>query len=110
MRTLLVVIILMLFYFSAFAGDLDKLPETEKAFKEKIEAFINIGSKVKDAVSLLERYRFKCEVIKNEKNTMWCSRSDGGALSSVVRRYQVIIKSENMSVTEVKTSTGLVGL
>jgi hypothetical protein len=100
----------MLFSFSAFAGDLDELPETEKAFREKIESFIKLGSNVKDAVSILEAYRFKCEEIKNEKNNMWCSRTDSGVLSSVVRRYQVILKSENMRITRVKTSTGLVGL
>jgi len=57
-----------------------------------------------------ETFRFKCEELKEQKNAMWCRRSDGGAFATVVRRYQVVLRTEGARVTHVKTSTGLVGL
>lgn len=99
----------LVFSIAAFAGDLDTLPENEGAFREKIDAFIKPGSNTKDAVSLLETYRFKCEELKKQKNIIWCHRSDGGALASVIRRYQFTLQTEGASVKQVKTSTGLVG-
>jgi len=100
------------FVFSAavFAGDLEVLPNTEESFREKIEAFIKPGSSLKDSVTLLEAYRFKCEKLKKQKNTTWCHRSDGSALASVVRDYEVVLETNGAQITHVKTSTRLVGL
>ena len=103
------VIAVLFFGRVVFAGDLDKLPETQGAFKEKIEAFIKPGSKVKDAVGLLEAFRFKCDALKNHQNTTWCQRSDGGTLASVIRRYQVTLETEGALIKRVNTDTGLVG-
>jgi hypothetical protein len=95
---------------SAIAGELENLPDTETAFNKKVEASIKSGSSIKDAISLLESSRFTCKELEGDKNTIWCSRTDGGVLSSVVRRYQVILRGDGMQVLHVETSTGLVGL
>jgi len=110
MRTHAAAIVLVFFNVSVLAGDLDNLPDTEKAFNEKIEAFIKSGSKVKDAVSLLEAFRFKCEAIKNDKTAKRCSRADKEVLRSEVRHYQVILISQDKRIKRVKTFTGLENL
>ena len=94
---------------TAAAGDLEKLPEADKDYRTKIEAFIKPGGNLKDAVHLLESYRFECERTEGENSGMRCSRSDRQALSSIVRRYQVVIQAQDNKITSVNTLTGLVG-
>lgn len=109
LNTKLLAVLLFAFSALAQAGDLDVLPETDGAFREKVGVFIKSGSKVKDAVSLLESSRFKCEELKEHKSTVWCQRTDGNSFSSVLRRYQVTLETDGALVKQIQTSTGLVG-
>ena len=101
MKTIFVAIAFILFSLSAFAGDLENLPDNEVALQEKIEKVIKPGSSIKDAVSLLEASRFKCEKLNSDENTIWCDRTDGNSLSSVIRRYQVVLITKE-AVTELE--------
>lgn len=95
---------------AAVAGDLRRLPETGDEFKSQIEALIRPGNDAREAVRLLESDRFECRPLGGETHGIWCSRSDGSTLSSVVRRYQVVIEAKGNRITAIKTSIGLVGL
>ncbi|HSH69011.1 MAG TPA: hypothetical protein VK997_03770 [Deferrisomatales bacterium] len=93
----------------SIAGDLEDLPETEEGFKIKIEAFIRPGDSLADAQHLLDAHRFECKALEDESHGMWCTRSDRQSLSSISRRYQVVLTTKGKTVTAMKTSTGLVG-
>ena len=105
--------ILVMVFFGAsvsLAGDLDELPKDDAGFREKISAFIKPGSSVVDARRILEMHRFRCQDSKDSDGPhVWCSRLDGGSLTSVRQRYQVVMQTGGRAVTAVKTSTGLVG-
>jgi len=89
------------------AGDLVELPTTQEEFKAKIAAFIKPGGKLKDAMSILQIHRFECSVSSPQET--YCVRNDHDTLSSIIRRYQVVLNSEGSVLKSVRTNTGLVG-
>ena len=92
---------------SASGGDLDQLPAGEQAFSTKINAFIKPGSKLADALALLEAHRFVCREFNNKYPVIHCGRTDP-ALVGRSRFYQVMIESREGKVRTVEPSTGLI--
>ncbi|MGH8452949.1 MAG: hypothetical protein ACRES4_05515, partial [Nevskiales bacterium] len=75
----------------ANAGDLERLPDTEAGFRQKIEAFIKPGNRVEDSLKILEAHRFECREFNNKYPVIHCSRMDEPASGSATRLYQVLI-------------------
>ena len=95
---------------SAYAGDLAELPNDQSGFEARIGTYVRAGGRLADAQRLLEGDRFLCELNMDAKGSyLWCSRSDGSAVSSVQRRYQVVLRINGSTITSVKSTAGLVG-
>ena len=107
---LAVAVALALAQSSALAGDLADLPKDAAGFREKVAAFIKPGDRAADAQRLLEIHHFRCQQQKDAGGTfVWCNRSEGGSMSSVQQRYQVVMRLDGRAIAAVKTSTGFVG-
>jgi hypothetical protein len=93
---------------TASAGDMDELPDNDAAFQQKVDAFVKPGDAVQDVTALLTGFRFRCSALE-AGNGMWCDRLDRSALSSVARRYQIVVTTDKGNVVSAKATTGLVG-
>jgi len=87
---------------------MDELPDNDAAFQQKVDAFVKPGDAVQDVVALLAGFRFRCSALEAGKG-IWCDRLDRSSLSSVARRYQVVVATDNGRVVSAKATTGLVG-
>lgn len=109
-RTLALVAISGSLLAPAHAGGLAELPKDQAAFQAKLGTFIRSGARMSDAQRLLESDRFRCELNLDAKGSfLSCERFDASPLASVQQRYRVVLRTDGLTITSVRSSTGRVG-
>ncbi|HXG27949.1 MAG TPA: hypothetical protein VNJ47_03765 [Nevskiales bacterium] len=88
---------------AAAAGDLETLPATERGFQDKVQAIIEPGHRIDDALRILEAHRFECREFANKVPVIHCARLDEP------RYYQVMIEpTRRGTVGAVTPSLGII--
>jgi hypothetical protein len=93
------------------ADEPESLPDDSAKLQAFVTSLIQTGQMASPSISTLTAKGFSCQ---RQEDTfgpyIWCNRLDGDNLSTVKRRYQVILRLIGDTISDVRSTTDLIGL